>query len=137
MAETEVSDERLAQQESYAGFATFIFALAGVLNTLVGIVAFVQKNSFDKSDDLLLYKNLNFVGTVMLVIGLASLLTAFLLWKRSPGGRILGVFMAILGASGWFFFIDQRPLWSLIMIAIYVLVMLMLAKAKDVFAFKG
>jgi hypothetical protein len=137
MSDTEITDERIAKEQGWVTFTTWIYLLAGVLNTLVGIVAFANRDNFAKNDDLLLYKNLTFVGVVMLVIGLVSLLTAYLLWKRSPGGRVLGGFMAVLGAASWFFFIDQRPVWSVVMIVLYVVIMLQLAKAKDVFAFKG
>ena len=42
--------------------------------------------------------------------------------------------VALVGACLWFFFLDARPLWALIMIAIYSMIMYTLTKYGEVFA---
>ena len=125
----------LASEQVWADFAVLVFLLAGLMNTLTGITVFAMKSDFQ--DKPLLYHNLDLVGGAMIVLGLLSLLSSFLIWRRSPGGRILGIFMALLAACVWFFYIDQRPVWSIIMIAMYVLIMYTLVQAREIFKSRG
>lgn len=116
----------------WASFATILFLLAGILNVIAGIAALAAKDKFSEAS--MVYANLTLAGAFWLVLGGLQLLSSWGIHNRSQGGRILGIMVSLLGACVWFFFLDARPLWALVMIAIYTILMYTLTKYAEVFS---
>lgn len=119
----------------WASFATLLFLVGGIFNVIAGVSALVAKDKF--SEDLMMYSNLRVAGWFWLLLGALQLLSGGMIWRRQPSGRVLGVFVALLGACLWFFFIDARPYWALTMMVIYGMIMYTLTKYRDVFTEGG
>ena len=115
----------------WASFASLLFLLASIFNLIAGIAALVAKDKFDETS--MLYENVRLAGIFWLMIGLLQLLTAAMIWKRNPSGRILGICMALVSACLWFFALDARPLAALVVIGVNILLMYGLTKSADEF----
>ena len=57
-------------------------------------------------------------GTVYLVLGAIQLLTAFLIWRGSVVGALLGIMLAGLSAANSLLSVGAYPIWSLIILAL-------------------
>lgn len=99
-------------------FAGALFALAGIWNALAGLSAIFKKEYFSESS--LVYENLQLWGWVWLVLGLVQLGTAAAL--IGGGGRIVGIVLAAISATVSFASIGAYPLWSILVIALDVLI---------------
>ena len=126
--------EASTRAQLWSDFAAMVLALTGIFDVIAGIAALANKDNFATGS--LTYNNLQFFGIGLLAIGVIGLACAYMVNQRYPSGRILGVFLALLGACWWFFFIDARPLWAIVAIAVYVLVIHGLMVSKDAF-YKG
>jgi hypothetical protein len=119
----------------WADFATLLFMMGGIFNLIAGIAALVAKGKFAEDD--LVYANLKLAAWFWIILAGLQLLSAVLIFRRQPSGRIIGVFLALLGACLWFFFLDARPWWAIVMIAMYTMIMYTLTKYADVFTEGG
>jgi hypothetical protein len=98
-------------------FAGVLFALAGVWNSISGLSAIFKKEYFSEAG--LIYQNLQVWGWVWLVLGIVQLGTAAAL--IGGGGRIVAIVLAAISATVSFASIGAYPLWSILVIAIDVL----------------
>ena len=119
------------EEPSYKGagwvlFATVMFVIAACLNVIWGIAA-VSNSHFFVANAHYILSDLNTWGWVM--IGLAALeaITAVSIWRGGGFGRWAGMILAGLAAVLWMMSIPAYPLWSLILVALYVLVIYGLA----------
>jgi hypothetical protein len=95
----------------WAAFAATLFLVLGIFNVIDGIAALTSDHHF--VDDQFV-AGLTFWGVVILLIGLAQLFAAYLLFSRSPSGPLLGIFLACLSLISQLFFLPAFPIWSII-----------------------
>jgi hypothetical protein len=122
-----------AQRPAGSGWFTFaavLFTLAGVSNLLWGIGALDDKEYLPEGG--LLASNLTVWGWVSIVWGLAALTGAVLLFMRNPWSAGVAIMLATLNAMFWLFAIPVLPIWSLVVIAMDVLIIYGLAVHSDV-----
>jgi hypothetical protein len=101
-----------------------MLGLAGLFNGIGGLGAIFRKEHFAES--ALLYQDLRVWGWVWLVVGVAQLGTAIALFDGR--GRTAGMILAGVSAVVAFTSLDAAPIWSVIIIAIDVLVIHGLAR---------
>jgi hypothetical protein len=117
----------------WVSFSVVMFLLSACLNIIAGIAGFAAKDRF--AEDAMLWKNVRGVAIFFLVMGALHLVSGLLVYQRRGVGRILGVFVALTTTCMWFFALDARPYWALIMIGLNVMIMYALTTSGA--AFKG
>lgn len=108
------------RSRGWTTFATIAIAVAGVWNLVGGIAGLTKREYFEEGS--LLYENLALWGWVWLVVGALQVLTAILIARRVTAGTALGLIGASVSMLVWFFSIGAHPLWSILIIALDVLV---------------
>ena len=110
--------------ESHArGWITFIgvlFGTIGALNAIDGLVALAGDKHFDKTE--LFTGNLTLWGVLLLVTAALQLLASVLIFKRNANGQGLGVILCVFNILTHMAFVSVYPIWSLLIIAIDVLI---------------
>jgi hypothetical protein len=112
-------------------FTAVLFTLAGFFHAIQGLGALIKKEYFHESS--LLYSNLQVTGWVWVILGLLQIAAAYMIVGRASGGRILGIVLASLSAVVSFFTLGALPVWSIVLIAVDVLVIYGLTVHGDAF----
>lgn len=110
-----------------AGWITFagvLIILAGVFNFIDGIIAL--ENSHWLHDDLV-FGNLTAWGWTILVLGVIQFLVGLAILSGQTWAAFVGILLAGLNAIGQLLYLPTYPVWSIIIIAIDVLVIYGLA----------
>jgi hypothetical protein len=105
------------------GWITFIAVLFGViggLNLIDGLVAVVGDRRFDEAE--LFTGNLTLWGVILLITASLQLLTSGLIWKRNANGQGLGVILCVFNILTHMAFVSVYPIWSLLIIAIDLMI---------------
>jgi hypothetical protein len=121
------------QRPAGSGWFTFgavMFGLAGISNLLWGIGALDTKSYLPEEG--LLASNLELWGWISIVWALLAITGSVLLFIRNPWSAGVAIVLATLNAAFWLFAIPVLPIWSLIVIAIDVLIIYGLSMHSDV-----
>ena len=102
-------------------FAGIMLATVAVFQILEGIAAVAKDDVFLRGVDYTYKIDVTSWGWIHLAIGVIALATAIGILMGQTWGRILGVFIAFLGTLANFAFIPYYPLWSLVVIAFWIL----------------
>jgi hypothetical protein len=108
-------------------FAAIMMIMVGVWQTLAGLIAIFENEFYVATRNYLFEADATTWGWIHLVVGL---LVAFAGWGLLSGqtwARIVGITLAALSAIANFLFIPYSPLWSMLIIAVDVLVIWALA----------
>jgi hypothetical protein len=111
-------------------FGAVMFGLAGISNLLWGIGALDSKRYLP--EDGLLASNLEVWGWISIIWALLALTGSVLLFIRNPWSAGVAIVLATLNAAFWLFAIPVLPIWSLVVIAIDVLIIYGLSMHSDV-----
>lgn len=109
-------------------FAAIVLAIAGVMRVLDGIWAIRADERVPVLKDQILGDKLNAYGWLYLLVGLALILSAFLLFQRSQLARWIGIIagaILTISATVWLPF---APVWALVYIFIGIFVIYGLAR---------
>jgi hypothetical protein len=109
-------------------FAGAMFGIAGAFNAIQGLSAIFKKEVF--SEEALVYSDLQFWGWVWLIVGIVQIAAAIMLF--SGQGRVLGIVLASISAVVSFTSLGAFPVWSIVVIAIDVLIIHGLTTRADV-----
>ena len=115
--------ERSARRVSGEGWVTFaavLFLLVGAFNVINGIALLVDDNYFNA--DKLLFGDLSTWGWLALIMGAGQILIGFGVYRGSILAQVLAVVWAMLNACLHLFAIGAYPAWSIIIMAIDILV---------------
>jgi hypothetical protein len=107
-------------------FAASMLGLAGLWNTIQGILAIADSRVF-VGESTFVFSNLNTWGWIVLVLGVLQLLAAFAVVSGSELARWFGIGCAGVNAIGQLMFLPAYPLWALTMFAIDILIIYALA----------
>jgi hypothetical protein len=102
-------------------FAGIMISIVGVLNCIYGLAA-IDNANFYIDDAKYILSDLNTWGWVVLLIGVAQLLAAFLIFSRNAFGRWVGVLTAAGNAVVQLMFLPSYPLAALAIFSIDILV---------------
>jgi hypothetical protein len=112
---------------SVALFAAAMLAVVGVVQVLEGISA-VAKDSIYVAGVKYAYEiDVTTWGWIHIVIGAVAVAAAVGLFWDQSWGRIAGIAIAALGAIANFAFVPYYPIWSMVVIAFYGIVIWALA----------
>jgi len=112
-------------------FTAVLFTLTGFFHAIQGLGALIKKEYFGESS--LLYSNLQVTGWIWVVLGILQISAAYMIVGRATGGRILGIVLASLSAIVTFFTIGAYPVWSIVVIAVDLLIIWGLTVHGDAF----
>ena len=118
-------------------FAAVIAAVIGLFNILSGIAAIAEDDQTEAIGEVLYGVDITAWGWFWLIIGALQLLTAVLIFQRSPAGQVLGIAWAAITAVLSVFLIFVAPIWSLVVMTLSVTVIFALTAYPDEFGEGG
>ena len=110
-------------QQSFSGWVTFaaiVVVIAGMFNLLSGIAAITEDDLVKDLNQVLYGINIEAWGWFWAAIGVAQLITAILLFTRSPTGAMLAILGATISATFTIFLIFVAPLWAITVVALNI-----------------
>ena len=112
---------------SVALFAAAMLAVVGVVQVIEGISAVAKDSVFVTGVKYSYEIDVTTWGWIHIVIGAVAAAAAVGLFLDQSWGRFAGIAIAALGAIANFAFIPYYPIWSLVVIAFYGIVIWALA----------
>jgi len=108
----------------WVGFAGIILIIQGIITGIQGLMAIVGPDQYYVvTDESLMMFNVNGWGWWSLIIGVLLLLTGFALMAGMTWARIVAIILVALSAIGQLFLLSEQPFWSLLIIALDVLIL--------------
>ena len=104
-------------------FAAFMMLLAGIFQSIAGLVALFRDQAFLVTSNNLFVLDYTQWGWLHLAIGVLLVVSALSLFQGNMWGRVMGVVLATLSAIANFGFLNAYPLWSMVVIAIDVFIL--------------
>ncbi|PPK71358.1 hypothetical protein V5P93_003223 [Actinokineospora auranticolor] len=104
-------------------FGAVMLVLLGLFTVIFGLVALFQENYYVVGPEGLLVFDLTGWGWIHLILGALATAAGFALFSGAAWARVTAVVLAALNAISQFAFLPAYPVWSLIAIALDVLVM--------------
>jgi hypothetical protein len=110
-------------------FAGSILGLAGIMRIIDGIWALTYEGAVpNRLEDAVLGHSLDTYGWVWIVVGVVLIIASFGIIARSQVSRWIGYIGAVVLGVSATFWLPYYPVWSLIYVAIAVLVFYALAR---------
>jgi hypothetical protein len=120
------SDLDAPQGSGWVIFAGVMLALAGIWNSLDGILAIASSRVYT-ANSVVVFGDLNTWGWIMLILGIIQLIAAGALFGGSEFARWFGIGAAGLNAIGQLLFVPVYPWWAIAMFTLDVLIIYALA----------
>jgi hypothetical protein len=108
-------------------FAGIMMAMNGVFSAIAGIVALAKDDFYVVLPNYVLELDATTWGYIHVIVGIVVALAGFSVLTGKTWARIVGILVASLSAIANFGFIPYYPIWSLLIIAIDVIVIWALA----------
>ncbi len=112
-------------------FAGFMMTMLGTFQMIAGLTVLLNSKWLVTTESSLLLLNFSTWGWTYLLLGLVVLLAGFGVMKGSVWARVAGVLIALLSAAANLASINIYPIWSIIIIAVNVLVIFALTVHGD------
>lgn len=120
-------------RSGWVTFAAFVAAIVAIWNILSGIAAIAEDDMTEAINEVLFGVDITAWGWFWLILGVLQLITAWLIFTRSPMGQMLGVLWATISASLAVFMIFVAPIWALVVLAVNVSVIWALVSDTEEF----
>ena len=108
-------------------FAAIMMIVLGIFGIFEGLAAIIKSGFYHVPPNYYISINTAGWGWIHLIISIIVVLAGFALFQGATWARVVGIFMASLSAIANFLFIPYYPIWSLLIIALAVLVIWALA----------
>jgi hypothetical protein len=108
---------------TWVAFAGLMLIILGIFDVLGGLAALFSDDYFAVGEDGLIVENYKILGAIHLAFGVLLAATGWALVNLRPWARATAIALAIANAAVHVAFLNAQPTWSLIMIAIDVLVL--------------
>jgi hypothetical protein len=109
-------------RSGWVTFAAVVAGIVGVFNLLSGIAAVAEDDQTEALKEVLYGVDISAWGWFWLIVGAVQLVTAWLIYQRSPVGQTLGLIWAFVVGALSVFMIFVAPIWALIVMALSVTV---------------
>ena len=103
-------------------FASVMLMLIGVFHAIAGLAWIFENEFYAVTPNYILEFDVSTWGWIHLIWGIIVLLAGFGLWSGAVWARTVGVTVAGISALANFAFIPYQPVWSLLIIALDVMV---------------
>ncbi len=112
-------DNSTSRNSGWVTFAAVMVVIAGLYNVLSGAAAIAESDSVTAQVQEVLYGiGIKTWGWFWLIVGVAQLITAILLFSRSLAGSVIAITGALVSASFTIFIIFVAPLWAITVVAL-------------------
>ena len=115
-----MSEQRSAWAMGYATFAGVILVIAGVFQTIAGLVGIFEDEFYVVGDKWIFEFDATTWGWIHLLIGLLLILSGIGIFSGNVLARTVGVVVAGLSAIANFMWLPYYPVWSIVIIALNV-----------------
>jgi hypothetical protein len=119
-------DQNRSTRQVLAGSATFAAAAllltSGILTVLTGISAVVNNHLLVVGPDYVYKFNTSGWGWVHIALGILLIVVAFGLFWGTTWARVTAIIIACLGIVVMFLWLPYYPVWSIVLIALNILV---------------
>lgn len=105
-----------------ASFAGVLLIVTALLDILQGMSAIANDDLYSSGSDYLYKFDMDVWGWIHVVLGVIALAIAIGILKRTGWGQVGGMIVAGLGILTNFAALPHYPLWSMLVIAFYALV---------------
>jgi hypothetical protein len=105
-----------------ASFAGVLLIITALLDILQGMSAIANDDLYSQGSDYLYKFDMNVWGWIHVVLGVIAVAIAVGILRRTGWGQVGGMIVAGLGILTNFAALPHYPLWSMIVIAFYLLV---------------
>jgi hypothetical protein len=112
-------------------FAGVLLVTVAIFQILEGIAAIAKDEVFVKGLDYAYKFDVTTWGWLHLVLGVIGLVTGAAILAGQTWGRLIGIFVAFLGTMANFAFIPYYPVWSIVVIAFWILTLWALCSQLD------
>jgi hypothetical protein len=109
-------------RSGWVTFAAIVAGVVGVFNVLSGIAAIAEDDQTERLNEVLFGVNITAWGWFWLIIGVLQVVTAWLIYQRSPLGQTLGLIWSFVIASLSVFMIFVAPIWALVVMGLSITV---------------
>jgi len=108
-------------------FASILMVLTGSLQGLSGLVAIASDELYVSTEDYLFQLDTTTWGWIHLMFGAVVFLAGFGVLFGQMWARAVGITLAVASSIAFFLFVPYYPFWSLLIIALNVLIIWALA----------
>jgi hypothetical protein len=108
--------------------AATLMILSGLLTVFIGSVALVRGIFFNSVATFPFYYSVRSRGVTLLIIGAALFVVGVALLLRMTWARHVGIVVAVISAIANFMFLPFYPFWSVIVLAIDIVIIWELAR---------
>lgn len=116
-------------------FAGWLFIVLAFVNAVDGVVAFADPGHFYLNENgLLVFDDYDAYGFLLLVIAGIELLVGWGILARAKAAQVFGIMVAIIGAVVSLAYYKHFPVWSVIALVLYGVVIYGLTVHGDEFA---
>jgi hypothetical protein len=110
-------DIRASGWQTYSGI---VLALGGIFAVVQGLMA-VYRSTFFVNDAVFVFSDLNTWGWIAFSLGVLGIAAGLAVFSGREWARWAGIIVASLGALGQLMFAQAYPLWSLMIMGVYLL----------------
>lgn len=109
-------------QPGLAAFAGVLAAIMGTMNLIYGILLLVNSEFLVLANEGLFYVDATAWGWLLLIFGIIQIAAAIGIFGGKTWARLVGIAWASLVIIGHMFFLPGYPFWSILIIALGVLI---------------
>jgi hypothetical protein len=109
-------------QPGLAVFAGVLAGIMGTMNLIYGILLLINDEFLVLANEGLFYVDATAWGWLMLIFGAVQIAAAIGILTARTWARLVGIAWASLVAVGHMFFLPGHPFWSILIIALSVLI---------------
>lgn len=116
-----MEEERLT---GWTAFAGVVMLVIGILDAIYGLAALLNDQVITEAGNGsgVIIWNFTAWGWIHLIVGIVLVLTAFGLFSAAGWARVVAIIICVIGAVVQVGMITVFPLWSLILILLYIAV---------------
>ena len=103
-------------------FAGVMMMMIGIFHALTGFSAILENEFFVVGPNYAYELDVTAFGWLHLIIGVILIAAGWGVFSGATWARVVGITLASISAIANFFFIPYQPVWSILMIALAVLV---------------
>ena len=120
-------------RSGWATFAGFMILVVGVLNAFDGLVAITQTRYIERNigGELPITNNVKDWGWGALILGILLILVGLGIFSGATWARWVGVVLVGINLLFQFAYLGHYPFWSVVMIAIDIVVIFALVGSSD------
>ena len=113
-------DTRDIRAAGWQTFSGLVLALSGIFGVVYGLMA-VYKSTFFAGNAVFVFSDLNTWGWITFGLGALAIASGLAVFSGREWARWIGIAIAGLGALGQLLTAQAYPLWSLMIMGVYLL----------------